>query len=137
MFKTTTAKSVTEYLKQVPEQYRADVQELHAFIRKTVPALKPFLIAGMIGYGKFHYKSKSGREGDWAIIAIVPQKHYISLYVCAANDKGYVAEQYKKELPQASIGKSCIRFKRLENIDLAVIRRILKQATTEKNNFVM
>ncbi len=41
---------------------RAEIEKLHKLIRQTVPKLKPFIIAGMIGYGPFHYKYASGRD---------------------------------------------------------------------------
>lgn len=125
MFKTTTAKTPQEYLDLLVEPRRSEVEKLHDFIRKTVPGLKPYIMSGMIGYGKFHYRGKSGREGDWATIALASQKNYISLYVCAVVDGKYVAEGYKDKLPKASIGKSCIRFKKVEDIDLAIIAKIL------------
>ncbi len=113
MFKPNTFKTPQEYISKIEDPMRrAEIQKLHDFIRKTVPDLKPFMIVGMIGYGTFHYKSPSGREGDWAIIALASNKNYISVYVCASDGKQYTAEKYAKELSPASIGKSCIRFKK-------------------------
>lgn len=128
MFKPTTAKSVSDYLNKVDEPRRSDMKQLHALIRKVVPQYIPFLISGMIGYGKYHYKYASGREGDWSIVALASQKNYISVYVCAVKGGKYLAEYYKKEFPKASIGKSCIRFKRIEDIDLKVLQKLLKEA---------
>lgn len=128
MFKPTTAKTPTEYIAMIDEPRRSDIKKLHAFIKKTVPALKPNILAGMIGYGTYRYKYASGREGDWSVIALASQKHYISVYVCAVVDGEYIAEQYRKQLPKANIGKSCIRFKRLEDIDLKVLEEILRKA---------
>jgi hypothetical protein len=45
-----------------------------------------------------------------------------------SDGKQYLAEKFKKELPKASIGRSCIRFKKLDDIDLKVIQQILKEA---------
>lgn len=130
MFKPTGAKTPEEYINMVPEPRKTEIKTLHDFIRKTVPNLSPYIETGMIGYGKFHYKSSSGREGDWALIGLASQKNYISVYACAADGKEYVAEKYKKELPKADIGRSCIRFKRVGDIDLKVLEKILKE--TEK-----
>jgi uncharacterized protein YdhG (YjbR/CyaY superfamily) len=127
MFKPTSAKTPEEYISMVDEPRRSEIQKLHNLIRETVPDLKPFIISGMIGYGLYHYKSASGREGDWAIVGLASQKNYISVYVCATDGKQYVAEKYKKALPKASIGKSCIRFKKTDNIDLDVLKKILRE----------
>jgi hypothetical protein len=128
MFKSSGAKTTAEYFKMLQEPRKSDIKALDAFIKKTVPKLKPFMISGMLGYGKYRYKSSSGREGDWAVILLASQKNYISLYACGVHDGKYVAEAYKKQLPKANIGKSCIRFKKLEDIDLKIIKEILLKA---------
>ena len=86
------------------------------------------MISGMMGYGKFHYKSSSGREGDWCVIGLASQKNYISVYLCAPDEKGYLAEQNKARFPKASIGKSCIRFKKSSDIDLKVLAELIKKS---------
>lgn len=126
MFKPTAAKTPEEYIAAIDEPRRSQIQQLHDFIQKTVPKLKPVIIYGMIGYGLYPYKSKSGREGEWTTMALASQKNYISVYVsCADKDGIYIAEKYKTQLPKANIGKSCIRFKKVEDIDLAVLKKIL------------
>lgn len=128
MFAAGTAKTPEEYLKQVPEEKNADVQAIHDLIRKTVPNMKPYMIGQIIGYGTYHYKGKSGREGDWCIIGLSARKNYISVYVCAIKDGKYMADYYKDQLPKADIGKSCIRFKKNVDIDLKILARIFKDA---------
>lgn len=128
MFKPVKATSVKEYLDLIEEPRKSEILDLHKFIQKTIPSLKPHFASNMIGFGEFHYKSKSGREGDWPIISLASQKNYISVYVCSIKDGKYLAEYFKKDLPKASIGKSCIRFKKLADIDLKVLEKILKEA---------
>lgn len=128
MFKPTGSKTPEEYIEKLSEPRKTEVKKLHDFIRKTLPGLTPYMESGMIGYGKFHYKSPSGREGDWALIGLASQKNYISVYACAADGKEYVADKYRSELPKADIGKSCIRIKKVEDIDLNVLAKLLKEA---------
>jgi hypothetical protein len=59
------------------------------------------------------------------VIALASQKNYISVYACATDGKNYVPEEYKKQLPKASIGKSCIRFKKNEDIDMNILKEII------------
>lgn len=83
----------------------------------------------MLGYGPYHYVTRSGCEGDWPVVGLSSRKQYISLYVCACDAKGrYLAELSKSRLPQTSIGKSCIRFKRLDDLDWDFVAELLKQA---------
>jgi hypothetical protein len=116
------------YLAELAEPRKGELTKLHRLIRKAAPKLAPTICAGMIGYGMYHYKYASGREGDWPLVGLASQKSYISLYVCATDGKRYLAEQYKAALPKASIGKSCVRFKRLDDVDLGVVERLVKQA---------
>ena len=131
MFKPTDANTVEEYIGQIEEPRKSDIAALHALIQKLMPGEKPNLVYSMIGYGMFHYKTAGGREGDWPLIALASQKNYISVYVCAVDtNQKYVAENYKDMLPKANIGKSCIRFKRLADIDTNVLTKIIKHART-------
>jgi uncharacterized protein YdhG (YjbR/CyaY superfamily) len=124
----TDAATHDEYIERLAEPRRSDVRALHELIRRTVPQLEPTMEFGMLGYGKYHYKYPSGREGEWMLVAVASNKNYISLYVTpAAPDGGYLAERYKEQLPKASIGKSCIRFKRLGDLDQDVLERLLRR----------
>lgn len=122
----STAPTPKAYIDSLVEPRKGEIKKLDALIRKTVPSLKPNMNFGMLGYGKYHYVYASGRQGDWSLISLASQKNYISLYVSCTDAGKYIAELYKKELPKANIGKSCIRFKRLEDVDLIVIQKILK-----------
>jgi hypothetical protein len=125
MFKTTDARTPEEYLDLIAEPRKSEMQKIDAFIRETLPELQPFIISGMIGYGPYRYKTKSGQEGDWAAVLLASNKQYISIYACGVVDDDYVAERYKDQLPKANIGKSCIRIKRAEDIDFDVLKQIL------------
>lgn len=127
MFKTTSAKTPEEYISLFPKEDQKELKALDSLIKKTAPDLKPHIVSGMIGYGSFHYKSKSGREGDWPLVLLARQKNYFSLYACSVTASGkYVAEEYKNDLPKADVGKSCIRFKKLSDLDTKIIEKILR-----------
>ena len=136
MFAPTKAKTPDDYIEMISDPTRKDqIKTLHEFIKKTIPDEKPHIMSGMIGYGTFHYKSKSGREGDWAIVALSSRKNYISIYICAADGKQYVAEKYKQSLGKVNIGKSCITFKKVEDIDLSVLKKAILEGM--KTGFAM
>jgi len=81
----------------------------------------------MLGYGPFHYRYASGREGDTAKVSLASRRQHISLYVsCTVGDgERSLAEEYREQLPGADIGKSCIRFKRPADLDPDVLRELL------------
>lgn len=121
------AKTVEEYIDRLEEPRRSEIARLDDLVRGSAPELKPTMNFKMPGYGMFHYKYASGREGDWAAIQIASNKNYISFYVSCIDDMGYLAESYKDQLPKASIGKSCIRFKKLTDVDEVVLKEIIKK----------
>jgi len=117
-----------QYISKLEEPRKTQIRKIHEFIKKTVPSLKAYIESGMIGYGSYHYKYATGREGDWCLIGLASQKNYISIYVCAAIDGQYIAERNKTKMPKASVGKSCIRFKKFEDIDFDVLKTVLEEA---------
>ena len=116
-----------QYIAKLEEPRKAEVAALDALIRKTAPKLKPFILSGMLGYGPCHYKYASGREGDSCRIGVASNKNYISLYICACDSNGYVAERYKEALPKANIGRSCVRFKHLSDLDHAALKKMIRE----------
>lgn len=128
MFKPVKAKNEKEYIDSIDEPRKSQIIELDKFIKKSVPKLKPVFAYNMLGYGMFHYKTKSGSEGEWPVIALASQKNYISVYVCAVKDGKYIAESNKEKLGKVSVGKSCIRFKRIEDVNLKELERVIKEA---------
>ena len=134
MFKPTKATDIKSYVDAIDEPRKNEIIKLDKFIKKTVPTLKPWFAYNMLGYGTFHYKTKSGSEGDWPIIALASQKNYISVYVCGTDGKQYTAEKYAKDLKGASVGKSCIRYKKFEDIDLKMLAKVIKEGKTANQN---
>ncbi len=122
------ARTPEEYIAQTEEKRRDDIRRLHDLVREVAPELEPTMEFGMLGYGKMRYRYASGREGEWMKIGIANNKQYISLYCCAANDDGYVAEQYRDRLPKANIGKSCVRFKRLSDLDEDMLKQLIRDS---------
>lgn len=127
MFKPTNATTPEEYIDLIAEPRKTEIKKLFKFIKETLPKEKPYIQAGMIGFAPFHYKYASGREGDWTIIGLASQKNYISVYICAAKGKEYLAEKNKERLGKVSVGRSCIRFKKADDVNLDVLRAIIKE----------
>ena len=135
------AHSRTDYFAAAGERGPA-LRKLDKIIRQAAPTLKPYLmdVPSMtgLGYGKYRYKYASGREGEWCVIGLAAQKNNFSLYMCIGRDGKYLAELYKDRLGRVSCGKSCIRFKKLEDLDLDVVKEICAEAAAllkSKDNF--
>ncbi len=134
--KPAGARTIDEYLDLIDEPRQTEVRMLHAMISKAVPKLKPSIQVGMIGYGSYHAVGLSG-EGDWPVVALASQKSYISVYLGGTNEGQKILDSHKKDLAGASIGKCCIRFTKITNIDLKALERVIKQGAKamEKNNY--
>lgn len=128
MFKPTKATSVKEYLAMLPPERREPMEVLHAFIQKTAPTLKPHFASNMLGYGSFPYTNYKKERIQWPVIALASQKQYISLYVCAVEKGQYIAEKHKKELGKVNVGKSCIRIKKIDDVNLATLKKVIRAA---------
>src|SRR5688572_11158498 len=77
----------------------------------------------MIGFGSYHYKYASGHEGDAMLIGFSPRKAEFSLYV---SDPGVDDEKLLSKLGKFRMTKSCIYFKKLEDLDLDVLEKMSK-----------
>jgi hypothetical protein len=129
-------KNPTEYLAALPETRRAELKALHTAIRRAAPRLKPHLAyAGtMIGYGPYHYHYASGREGDCPIVGLSSRAQYISLSVCGHRNGKMIAEAAKARLGKVSVGKACIRFKRLADLNLPIALELIREASVLLDN---
>jgi len=128
MFKETKVTNIEEYLANVPDERKEIINFMHEFIQKAAPGLKPHFAYNMLGYGAFPYTDYKKREIEWPVIALANQKNYVSVYICAVDDGEYVAEKNKDKLGKVSVGKSCIRFKKIGDLNLDEMKRVIKLA---------
>lgn len=83
---------------------------------------------GILGYGPFHYRYKTGREGDTAIVGLAARKRAISLYVLGWQAGEFLVERWARRLGKADCGKSCVRFTRLADLDEKQLVALLREA---------
>jgi hypothetical protein len=113
------ATTIEEYFALAGDR-EADLRAVDRIIGEAAPGLERTLFVGpsitMIGYGSMEWTRSSG-SGVWPVIGMALQKQYISLYVAAVKDGQMLAEHYTDRLGKTSNGKSCIRFRRLDDVD--------------------
>ena len=114
------------YFASLAEPRRRDMRALHEAICKTLPHHKAEMIAGFVGYGKYRFKTASGREGDTGVVMLASQKQHISLYL-GCGDGESLAEKNKHRLGKLPVGKCCIRFRKLADLDLKVAMELVKE----------
>lgn len=128
MFKPGKEKTVKGYLASIPADRKEAIFFLHKFIQKAAPKLKSHFAYNMLGYGSFPYRNYKNQMILWPTVALANQKNYISLYVCSIENGQYIAEKYKKLLGKVSVGKSCIRFRHLKDLNLPGLKKIIRLA---------
>jgi len=140
-----TREQIQEYLGAQPEPKRSDMQELHRVILGRMPKCKLWFLDGTddkgrtvsnpnIGYGLQTIKYADGRAREFYQIGMSANTTGISVYIIGMKDKKYLAQTYGKELGKASVTGYCIKFKRLEDINVdaleAAIRYGIEQTST-------
>jgi len=79
----------------------------------------------IIGFGNYHYKYASGREGDWFLTGFSPRVQNLTLYIMAGFDE---YNQLLDKLGKHSTGKSCLYIKKIEDIDISVLKELVKRS---------
>ena len=121
-----TKTSVAAFLKKVPDaERRADAATIVALMQEVTKSEPAMWGTAIIGFGKYHYKYDSGREGDMPLIGLSPRKQNLTLYLMLGFG-GFDAEL--KKLGSHSTGKGCLYIKRLADIDLAVLKKMIAKS---------
>jgi len=123
-----TATTPQEYIAELEEPRREQVQRVHDLIHRAAPKLTPHIDHGTIGYGTTPLVLASGR-GMMPVIGLASNKRAISLYFNTRAPSGvYIAESYENQVPGANVSKYCVRFTRLDRVDETVLREMVKAA---------
>ena len=118
-----TDASVEEFINAVDnEQKRQDSWELLALMEKVTGSPAKMWRSSQVGFGQYHYKYESGREGDFFITGFSPRKTALTVYIMPGFD-GY--EEQLSKLGPYKTGKSCLYLKKLDAIDRKVLEDIV------------
>lgn len=82
----------------------------------------------IVGFGSYHYRYASGREGDWPLAGFSPRKQALTLYIMSGLSK---QEELLARLGKHRTGKSCLYINKLEDVDLDVLRELVERSVAE------
>lgn len=119
--------SVETFLESVGEARRQDCRTLVRIMKKVTKAEPVMWGRGIIGFGSYHYKYESGREGDWFLAGFSPRKQDLTLYIMAGFDR---YQELLGKLGKHKTGQSCLYVKRLADIDLKVLEELVSASVT-------
>lgn len=124
-----TGKSVSKFLASIKDdQLRRDCLVLSKIMGDATGAEPKMWGSSIVGFGSYHYRYASGREGDWFTTGFAPRKQNITLYVIGGY-KSYQALLNK--LGKHSLGGSCLYIKSLETVHLPTLRRLVVQSVKD------
>ncbi|HSL54965.1 MAG TPA: DUF1801 domain-containing protein [Pyrinomonadaceae bacterium] len=128
-----TNQSVTEFLNQISDpERRADCFAV-AKIMEEITGEKPKMWGpSIVGFGTYHYKYASGREGEWPRTGFSPRKKDLTLYIMMGFERH--AELMEK-LGKHSTGKSCLYIKRLSDIHMPTLKKLIKIGLKELKEY--
>lgn len=121
-----TKASVTAFIAAIAdEQKQKDARKLVRVMQKISGEKPKMWGPSIIGFGSYHYKYESGREGDMPIVGFSPRSTALTLYVMPGLDKPLL-----DTLGKHKVGKGCLYIKRLSDVDEAVLEKIIRKAAT-------
>lgn len=107
-----------------PEKKRADAETLLDLFGR-VTGLRPKMWGpSIIGYGRYHYKYESGREGEFMLTGFSPRKQNLSIYIIPGYRFGDMEDKLSR-LGKHKLGKSCLYINKLADVDLSVLEEIV------------
>lgn len=119
------AASVETFLNSVTdEQKREDCFEILKLMQGVTKEPPKMWGASIVGFGSYHYKGASGREGDWFLTGFSPRKQNLTLYLMGGFD---LHEDLLKKLGKFTTSVGCLYIKKLADVD----KKILKELVTE------
>jgi hypothetical protein len=125
-----TKASVMAFIRSIVDKKKRNDSLVLLSLFKTITGEKPKMWGpSIIGFGKYHYKSeRSSQEGDWPLTGFSPRKQNLTLYVMSGfSDQADLLKKLGKH--KRSVG--CLYIKKMEDVDLAVLKRIIKKSHVE------
>ncbi len=128
---------IKKYIASQPEAKRIDLEGLHKGILKIMPKCKLWFLDGKnnegnivsnpnIGYGLQSIKYADGKSREFYQIGLSANTTGISIYIIGIDDKTFLAKTYEKKLGKASVSGYCIKFKKLNDINLDILQEAIR-----------
>jgi len=121
-----TGRSVREFLESIPgEKRRSECATVLKIMKEATKAGPKMWGPSIVGFGNYHYKYDSGREGDWFLAGFSPRKQALTLYIMA----GFAEyDDLMAKLGKHAQGKSCLYIKDLDGIHLPTLKTLIRKS---------
>ena len=124
-----TNKSVDQFLKKVENPTKREDSFKILELMKEVTKEEPVMWGdSIIGFGSYHYKYASAREGDWFRVGFSPRKQNLAIYLMIGFEKH---QNLLKNLGKYKTGKSCLYINRLKDVDIQSLRELILESVKQ------
>ena len=124
-----TAANVTEYIaSKADEQQRSDCQALIALFKKITKQAPTMWGPSIVGFGSYHYAYESGRTGEAPLAGFAIRGRELVVYLLADTDR---QRALLSALCKHKMGKSCLYFKRLADLDMTMLEQLVVESIAE------
>jgi Domain of unknown function (DU1801) len=124
-----TKASVVAFIKKITnEQRRKDCETVLKLMQRATGEEPKLWGSSIVGFGRFHYRYASGREGEWPIIGFSPRKTDLTLYIMPNLDK---FESLLAKLGKYKTGKSCLYIKKLDDVAVPVLEKLITKSVAK------
>ncbi len=118
--------SVEAFLNSVEdEKKRQDCFTILEIMKQITKAEPQMWGTSMVGFGTYHYKYESGREGDWFVAGFSPRKQSLTLYIMAGFSR---YDELLSKLGKFKTGKSCLYINKIADVDMPTLKELIKQS---------
>lgn len=119
--------SVAQFLNSITDQQkRKDAKTIDKIIREITNCKPKMWGSSIVGYGEYDYTYASGREGTWMRLAFSPRQANLTLYIMPGYQFDDMQNLLEKLGPHKT-GKSCLYIKRLDDIHMPTLKKLIKQ----------
>lgn len=124
--------SVDEFLSSVKDETkREDSYKILEMMKKATKAEPRMWGTSIIGFGDYHYKYESGREGDYFLTGFSPRKQNLTLYILGGFDEH---GELLDKLGKYTVGKGCLYIKKLEDVNTKVLKELITRSVKKMVN---
>jgi hypothetical protein len=121
-----TGASVTAFIAAIEDRkMRADAKKVAAMMRRATGKRATMWGPGIVGYGRYHYRYASGREGEFMITGFSPRRQALTVYIMPGFGR---FDKLMSKLGKYKTGKSCLYIRRLADVDETLLERLIRES---------
>ena len=123
---TPNDQDIEQFLNSVDDERKRKDSFTILELMKQVTGIEPRMWgSSIVGFGSYHYKYESGREGDMMLAGFSPRKQNLTLYNMSGFER---CDDLLKKLGKHTTGKGCLYIKRLDDVDLPTLKSLIEES---------